>query len=316
MSKEDIKSVNVTCPKCEQDLRHGGFAIDGTNQRGDITSNLLTAFDVKPDEHLFYRQRSKKIIDYLKGNYTLREINRDRSMYLRVPDPVEGHHLITCEAVKGDDWFKLFYQYCYDINCPQNGVILPGDMLVACHFGAPLHMGNHEATAILNGGVYEYGTQKNYVIRVYDRVKDMMEKFEVTECKKVTASKIKAFHADMLLKSNYIYKKVRDFKWLISSDGMHYHESSKIGCYADCRTLTQKRRLMARKTGVVKGSDSTVDWVIAITKEFEESGTMGCKQQNRNHHGHGCPTSQKVNWEECRWDTKDPEIENLQDDEN
>ena len=312
--KRDIKAVDVKCPKCSKDLRHGGFEIDGTNKRGDITSELLTAFKIKANDHIFYRKRDLNTIKDLLSKFKLSVINKDKDLYLQVPDPVEGHHLITCEAVKGDDWYKLFYIYCYDINCAQNGVILPGDMLVACHFAVPLHMGNHEATAILNGGVYEYGAQKNYVEYVKKEVRDLLKDNKVNECKKVTAQKIKEFHAEMLEISNFIFDKVCDFKWLISSDGMHYHKGSKVGCYEDCRTITQKRKLMSQNTGVVKGSDSTTGWTVKIAKAFNDLEKIGCKRENRNHQEHGCPESKSVDWSKCRWDKKDEKIEKLEDD--
>ncbi|MDL2305081.1 DUF4280 domain-containing protein [Bacteroides sp. OttesenSCG-928-D19] len=308
---DDKKAVKVKCPKCSKDLRHGGFEIDGTNKRGDITSNLLKAFKINGKEHIFYRQKNKNIIEYLRGKYKLSEINKDLSKYLQVPDPIEGHHLVTCEAVKEEKWYKLFYKFCYDINCPQNGVLLPGDMLVACHFEVPLHMGNHEATAILNAGVYEYGPQKNYVKEVQVHVQDIFTDNDVTECKKITAQEIKDFHSDMLKKSNFVFNKVRDFVWLISSDGMHYRPGSPIGCYDDCRTITQKRRLMSDVTGVKQGSDKAGGWMVKITNAF---GGTGCKHHNRNHNTHGCPTSKSFSWSKCRWDKKDEIIEALEDD--
>jgi hypothetical protein len=303
----DIKAKLVICPKCKKDIRHGGYDFPGTNERGDITGNLLAAFNKKATDHLFYRKKNKNIVDYIKSFFSNKEINVDQDLYLAVPDPVEGHHLITCEAVKYDDWYKLFYQYCYDINCPQNGVILPGDMLVACHFAAPLHMGGHGATMEWDGKDFFVG--KNYVALVKGIIGDMIADSLAKECKPLTASQIKKFHEEMLEKSNLIFTKVKQFRWLITSDGMHYHEGSNIGCYDNCRTLKKKREAMSKETGVRKSDNTTAEFVMNITKAYTGSG---CPQK-RDHKRHGCDRDKPVNWGECRYDKKDKNIENLND---
>ncbi|GHT15417.1 hypothetical protein FACS189426_23000 [Bacteroidia bacterium] len=308
------KPKEIKCPKCKKDLRHKGHELYGTNERGDITGNLFTALKeydskISPTNHKFYRQREQRITELIKEIFSLKTINANSDLYLKVPDPIEGHHLICCEAVKADSWKNLFYQYCYNINCPQNGVLLPGDMLVACHFNVPLHFGNHGATSILlEGG--EYIAQKNYVSMVEDLISSMKTKYKVKECKPLTAKQIKEFHTNMLEKSNLVFDEVIGFNWLITSDGMHYKGGNNIGCYDECRTLTQKRKMMSEKTGVKKSSDNTAQFVINITKAYQGDG---CPRK-RDHAVHGCSSDKTITWnKECRYDKKDELIENLED---
>jgi len=324
ISTNKPKEVKCPEPNCNKDLRHGSHTLDGTNKRGDITGNLIAALkkydgSISKTNHIFFRKRKTSIADAIRAFCSVKEINADIDLYLQVPDPIQGHHLITIGAVDDDgkedgEWFKLFYRYGYDINCAQNGVLLPGDMLVACHFAVPLHKGGHGATALLEGDKYQFAIKKTYVTEVIRTIQSVKKNYETTECKKIPAEKIKKFHNEMLEKSNIIFDEVKEFNWLITSDGMHYKGGNNIGCYKDCRTLTRKRNEMASDKKTKKKSEQKVaEFVIELSEKFAGEGCLN-SPRGRNHSEHGC-LQRDVIWEkECRYTEKNEDVENLIDD--
>lgn len=58
---------------------------------------------------------------------------------------LQAHHLICSEAMDDDNWPVWCQRFGYDINCKENGVMLPYFMQLACQLHVPLHRGGHDA---------------------------------------------------------------------------------------------------------------------------------------------------------------------------
>ncbi|MDR2916365.1 MAG: AHH domain-containing protein [Tannerella sp.] len=289
---------------CNQDILHGAsYTSKGTNERDEgVTQIALNALkesgklDSKnKEDHFFYRQntwfsRVSKII----------ENGKLASNSIVASDPIEGHHLITCEAVSEDSWYCIFKAFMYDINCAANCVILPGDMLAACHYGVPLHLGGHGATF----GSIENGVRLNYVKSVEKMINGILETYTTGGyCHPLTSREIRDFHEEMLEISNDIFEKVEKFKWTITSDGKDYNTGG-VGCYGGYRTITTKRNAMAKSLKMsLRGK----------ARDVSEKLTEAIKERpcSRNHTEEGCRTL-SVEWDKCKYNDIDNDIKNME----
>lgn len=290
---------------CNQDILHGAsYTSKGTNERDEAVTQIalnalkeggkLTSANKK--DHFFYRKNTwyahaKEI--WKKGKLVTNSIV--------APDPIEGHHLITCEAVSENSWYCIFQAFMYDINCAANCVILPGDMLAACHYKVPLHMGGHGATF---GSLDQKANRRTYVQSVENEIKDILESFESGGyCHPLTNEEIKNFHEEMLNKSNSIFDHVINFRWTITADGKDY-DIGGVGCYGGYRTITTKRNAMVKSISMsLKGS----------ARDVSENLTKAMKDRpcSRNHSEEGCGAF-GVDWSECKYNDIDDEIKEME----
>lgn len=165
----------------------------------------------------------------------------------------EAHHLICSESMNSNVWEKICNSFGYDVNCPENGIMLPSDMAVACHAEVPLHKGNHDDTKGSAG--------MNYVNTVKQKIDPEASKaFGGDYCENP-----KEIIEQLNKISKEIWQKVKKFKWTISPDGMHYSPSSKEGCLGvkthkekDAVTITKCPSNRNHKPGlsISKGYDS------------------------------------------------------------
>lgn len=287
------------CPVCGEAAHARPLVYEGNNKRGDITGNLraenalgITDFD----NYIFYRGESAP---------QNRGIDAERI-------PPEGHHLITIEAVEDTDWEKIFKAFGYDINCAQNGVMLPGDMWVACHFGVPRHKGSHKATF----GDKIIIDDETYINMTYvESITDILEKERPTIESKCKTNDIKGFHDLMLEHSQNIFNKIMNFTWTISSDGYDYPKAGIVsaalgglgigtGCYKRCTSLTKK---VAKK--ITDGGLSIASGTIARDKHQQARHITDQGVCNRDHSDDGCkPISEVLIESKYRHNVPDPNI--------
>ena len=292
----EIGEDDPDAPKCEvcgKPKHARELVYDGCNERENITANLCKedALNI-PDitKHFFFRGpvKSGTIDEY---------INRM---------PPEGHHLITVEAVEEKDWKKIFDAFGYNINCPQNGVMLPADMWVACHFGVPRHKGSHKSTF----GDLVDGIEKTYVESVKDKLEEKREKI-IEQCKE---NDIKGFHSGMRKISQSIFKKIIGFKWSIAADSFDYPKSGVAtsalgalgigtGCYKRCTSIGKKvnKKIQDGGLSIPSGSKSRERHKLAryITDQYV------C---NRDHSDDGCKSLSTMIEAKYRYNIDDPNI--------
>jgi|GEM_PF-4073208 len=327
------KPKKPKCPACGK-IHAAKYGVTGTNRRRDITSKTFTILKQKvdknlnPTNHQFRRKdpADREILEMLdKAKKEIQEqidaanakkkgsggslgshINLRKDLYMYVPEPVQVHHLITIGAVGGSDddkkhdkdWYLIFYKHRYDINCPQNAVVLPSDMLVACHYKIPLHKGAHDSTDF-ETTISEKVIRGTYVAAVKELIKGIKRHYkkDKKKCDEIDVSEIRTFHNEMLKKSELIFDNIKEFDWFISSDGYHYDKDSNIGCYKQCRTLEGKRELMQNDKG------NEIDENLKpqnFFKEIIERVEDGCPD-GRNHKDHGCEMTDVVEWKYSRY---------------
>lgn len=224
------------------------------------------------------------------------------------------HHLISIEAVGGTDekfdekWYNICYRYGYDINCAQNSVVLPSDLLSACHFKVPLHKGNHEYTCIKGS---ELAVNINYVSKVINSVKDIKKEYvkDQKPCEEIKENKIIEFHEEMLDISNFIFNRIKKFEWSITSDGFHYRPGSHIGCLDYCKTLESKKKVLSEKFGeTMNSSDTSQGFFFQVMSKIDDV-KKGCPAK-RIHTAEGCKVKPIGFWNQARYDRM-PENEEL-----
>lgn len=334
MNSTDIKANKTKCPVCGGD-HPPRFTNFGTNRRGDITGNTLKTINKKRKKegsskitktnHLFYRKQNKLkelkerlkkckeelLTSFTSGNPEMSSelinkmvnasLHEKRFDFMSIPDAIQVHHLITVGAVGGGknfdkDWYDIFYKYGYDINCAQNAIILPGDMISACHFKVPLHKGGHDGTFIKEKEII---VEKSYVTAVKEHIASIKTKYTNDKCADLTSDEIIKFHEKMLKKTNHIFDMVSGLIWFISSDGPHYHHSCNIGCFDLCRTIEGKQTVMEEALKRKKeNNQSKQSFFVQIIGVVED----GCKgKRNRDHTDLGCE-NKTVNWtSDCRY---------------
>ncbi|MEM9102365.1 MAG: PAAR-like domain-containing protein [Pseudomonadota bacterium] len=138
---------------------------------------------------------------------------------------LQAHHLICSEAMDDDDWPEYCRQFGYDINHPNNGVMLPNEMALACQLHVPLHRGNHEK------GMADGVSYPDRIKIKLDTIKQDIEAGKYCDNLSALVDTLDRF-------SKRILKKIDTFKWTITSDGKDY-ALGKIGC-AGVSSLTKK----------------------------------------------------------------------------
>jgi len=141
------------------------------------------------------------------------------------PFALQAHHLICSEALDDDDWFALCRDFGYDINCKENGVMLPYHMDLACQVAAPLHRSSHAA-----------GEADS--LAYPDKVTDLVEKIKRRAKNGDFCSNPSGLVDEMNDISEFILKKVDSFAYTLTSDGADYKQGAN-GC-AGASSVTGK----------------------------------------------------------------------------
>lgn len=330
---QDTLSNKVKCPACGE-LHDPRFKTSGTNKREDIKGNIFTKLNgngnkkqwsINEFKHQFVRKGFgeaeievlRKIHSEMKQKWkndtvwVNEKLHETRAEFIRVPEAVQVHHLIGIAVVGGTDakfdekWFRICFMLGYNINCAQNAVVLPSDMLVACHYKVPLHKGGHDATEMKEKqGRKHIIVQECYSALVEEKVAPLkakyLNKLKDKKCADIDPKTIKNFHKEMFDISQLSFKNIRKFKWFISADAEHYRPGELIGCYNLCRSIDGKMIEMA-KDAVKKVTENT------RARDFffkNNTGlTKGCPD-GRDHFVLGCRDKKDtpVKWKEAHYD--------------
>jgi hypothetical protein len=246
------------CPYCDEELAEGEARHlvnpdgPGTNRenRPKLVANILEHSGLGGiDEHRWY-----------VGHHSL-----------------AGHHLICCAAMKNETWHQICADSGYDINCWQNGIMLPMLMDLACQLHVPLHRGPHDKG---RGGEDK---SLSYPAAVKEELEGMLIDISEGEFCKNPAALVDGLNNV----AHKICKEISVFEWTLTRDGADYMYGG-IGCggmirisgkYAGGRrrfdlrcAATPERQHWYVKGGlsIIKGSDAAA--VGCLTAE--RSGNM------------------------------------------
>lgn len=140
---------------------------------------------------------------------------------------IQAHHLICSEAMDDDEWSNWCSLFGYDINCKENGVMLPYEMALACQLHVPLHRGNHaNGTA---GGVA-------YPAKITSDLKEYANDIKSGKY----CDKPSKLTEDLNEYSEFVLGKVAKFTWTITGDGKDY-DNGGIGC-GGVKSVSEKPR--------------------------------------------------------------------------
>ncbi len=138
---------------------------------------------------------------------------------------LQAHHLICSEAMDDDKWPDWCADFGYNIDCKENGVMLPYLLELACQLHAPLHRGGHSA-GVAEGVSYP------------DKIKTDLKKIG----EKIKAGKFcdnpKGLIDELNEYSEYVLSKVNSFSWTITGDGRDYKTGGN-GC-AGAKSIEDK----------------------------------------------------------------------------
>lgn len=138
---------------------------------------------------------------------------------------LQAHHLICSEAMDDDSWNNWCTEFGYDINCKENGVMLPYAMALACQLHVPLHRGNHDnGTA---GGM-------SYPKKIKADLNDIANDIKAGKFCDKPASLVEKLNEY----SELVLGKVGKFSWTITGDGRDYKVGGN-GC-ASVTSVTDK----------------------------------------------------------------------------
>ena len=280
MSSNKLKEP-LNCPKC-------GHSLDDDDHKceeippGDYTGNgkklglniINKAYNGKFYEHPFFYRADLELINLsvpkdlekIKNIKDKLDSSIDTSNNKENPrDGIEAHHLIPNATVKNIQFYKeIIYTLGYSINHNKNGVLLPNKMRVACSYRVPLHKGEHGACLVLK----ENTSFQEMIFPVYEPKQEIVELTYVSEVNKIVNKIMSYVNLNYICNnktrkkeavqfinrmdkiSEVIFKRIKDFKWSITSDGFDYKEG-EIGCY-DSNKIPDKRRKLTRKFNLNK----------------------------------------------------------------
>ena len=175
------------CQLCSGDLKDEVHKSDKPKKKSsNLVENILGGKDIK--KHTFYE----------KGN----------TPYEKGQTP-QAHHLISRSAIK--KWKSACDSIGYNINCKENGVILPSSPQKACQYRVQKHQGGHI---------------KTYYIAVRHFITDVFDGYDKMCDKNTKDSLINKLNS----KSKTILNNIKDFKFLLQKDSLNYHKDCVIGC--------------------------------------------------------------------------------------
>ena len=158
---------------------------------------------------------------------------------------LQAHHLIVSESMKEPDLEEMCIENSYDINCHENGVMLPFYKDLACLLSVPVHNTNHKY------GVTDQKSPKsntevylNYPRAVKEQLQGLMDAVKDGEmCN--TSDPQEEFIASMNDISIKVLKKINNELWTITGAGKNYHKNSPDGC----KNMNKKKSCEFRSNG-------------------------------------------------------------------
>ena len=138
---------------------------------------------------------------------------------------LQAHHIICSEAMDDDKWPTWCAEFGYNINCKENGVMLPYLLELACQLHAPLHRGGHSA------GVAEGEPYPKKIAKDIKEIGDKIEAGEFCDNPKELIDKLNNY-------SKKVLSQLDKFRWTITKDGRDY-KAGGIGCAA-ARSIRKK----------------------------------------------------------------------------
>ncbi len=129
----------------------------------------------------------------------------------------------------------------YNINHHSNGIMLPGYLDLACHLAVPLHKSSHEATITdqkekMNGIEF-----LNYPKAVGFKVRELLSDYQDGDLCSNGQDSSRVFNNKMKKVSQFIFVKVKSFKWTLTATGKLF-QASHLGC---CNKTTLQPQLQA-----------------------------------------------------------------------
>lgn len=277
----NIQKEPLKCPKCNRSLDDNGHICEKippgvfVGNGGDLGNHIIKRLN---GESKFYGGKFKNHPFYYPDPTKLYNEEYRGGM--------QAHHLITNASLKKRQKYQaLIYMLGYNINHRNNGVLLPSIMEIACTFSVPLHKGTHIGTFILKKKIVsnkknvEHASKKeeiiplfsaynvedelailNYEKHINDLVTKVCEKYIIKlicgenkdnepEVKNNFIEISKKFIISMDRFSLFIFRKVRDFKWTITSDGFTYSPGN-IGCCGFNNQENKRKFLKEKLVGV------------------------------------------------------------------
>ncbi|WP_426751730.1 AHH domain-containing protein [Myxococcus sp. Y35] len=143
---------------------------------------------------------------------------------------IAAHHLICSEAMADDEQWAMFCRdFGYDINRPENGVMLPMVMSVACELHAPVHIGPHS-------GGWAFDMDLAYP----NAVKRLLSGFARAVARGRFCADPAGLTAELDRLSRTILSKLVSGQWSLTTDGLDYLAGGQ-GC-AGASSIQDKPR--------------------------------------------------------------------------
>lgn len=271
------KKEPLKCPECGKSLDNAEHQYekippgDYTGSSKKLRLNIIKkAYNGKFYEHPFFYRADLELIN-LSVPIDLEKIkNIKDELKNNKNNPcsgIEAHHLIPNATVEKNELYKeIIYTLGYSINHNKNGVLLPNKMKVACSFRVPLHKSHHGACLVLKKNtsfqemifpVYEPEqelVELTYVSKVNKSVAKIMSYVDLKNLCKCEINKKNKMAIKFINRmdkiSEVIFKRIKDFKWTITSDGFDYKEGG-IGCY-DTNRIPDKSKKLTHKFNLNK----------------------------------------------------------------
>lgn len=134
------------------------------------------------------------------------------------PFSLAAHHLICSEAMDSQKWSTFCQLFGYDINCRENGVMLPMTLALACQLHVPLHRGDHSSG-------FAQDLSAAYVDAVKTMLRNLSRKIERGDFCAEPEALAEELHAF----SRQILTRIAAFTWTLTSDGLDYRPGGN-GC--------------------------------------------------------------------------------------
>ncbi|THB74018.1 MAG: hypothetical protein D6B28_02795 [Gammaproteobacteria bacterium] len=251
-------ALGPTCKYCKKPVKKKDEHLvkpkgDAKGESDTLTDNIVAASGIgKIENHpWFYRPVGKK----------------RRS--------IQAHHLICSKVLDKEDnseWATTAEDFGYDINCAENGTMIPAYWDLACCLSVPVHNTKHDK-----------GHGDTEDISYPDAVRDLIKPL-MTRAKRGKFCGTNAFAKLMNTKSLEIFQLISDFTWTISENGKDFqpNDNGKVGCrgFRQKTTNGKNNELLAKcpfngkhTTENLVGEDD-MDEIKAKYKEISISGKL------------------------------------------
>lgn len=134
----------------------------------------------------------------------------------------------------------------YNINHHSNGVMLPGYLDLACHLSVPLHKSSHKTTETDQKESLGDAKFLNYPNAVKFKVKELLEDYKEGDLCIHNQDSRQIFNNKIKRISQFVFIKVKTFKWTLTATGKQFQES-KLGC---CNEVEIPKQKIASSEGI------------------------------------------------------------------